>query len=382
MKLEGVRVLDLSLFLPGPMLTLMMADHGAEVIKVEPAGEGEPTRHIGYETHGESVWFRNTHRGKRSLQLNLKNAADHALFMRLAAEADVVVEAFRPGVVDRLGVGYAAVAAVNPGVVYASISAFGQTGPYRERPAHDLAVEALAGIVALTEGFDGKPAPPGLPAADALASLTALSGVLMALLRRERTGRGDYLDVSMFDSTLAWTPNVSGRVFATGEAHVPKDERSFGGAAMYGLYECADGRWIALGGSEAKFAHNLLEALGRPDLIPPATQPPGHAQAPVRAFLREAFLARSQSEWVAWFDGRDIGFAPVRTLKEALDDPALRARDMLAEDADGQPMVGTPLLFREEPAVIDPRAPALDADRREIAAQGWPGRRPWSVPTP
>jgi crotonobetainyl-CoA:carnitine CoA-transferase CaiB-like acyl-CoA transferase len=145
MKLDGVKVLDLSLFLPGPMLTLMMADHGADVIKVEPVGEGEPSRHIGLSTNGQTVWFRNTHRGKRSVQLDLKSAEGQAAFWALAAEADVLVEAFRPGVVDRLGVGYEAVKAVNPGIVYCSISAFGQTGPYRDRPAHDLAVEALAG---------------------------------------------------------------------------------------------------------------------------------------------------------------------------------------------------------------------------------------------
>lgn len=206
MKLEGVKVLDLSLFLPGPMLTLMMADHGAEVIKVEPMGEGEPTRHVGYRKNGESVWFRNTHRGKASIQLNLKEAADHAVFMRLAAEADVVVEAFRPGVVKRLGVDYDAVRAVNPGVVYCSISAFGQDGPYRDRPAHDVAVQAFAGVVSLNEGQDGLPAMPAMPVADALGSLTALSGVLMALLRKRVTGVGDYLDVAMFDSVLAWTP--------------------------------------------------------------------------------------------------------------------------------------------------------------------------------
>ena len=371
MKLSGLRVLDLSLFLPGPMLTLMMADHGADVIKVEPAGEGEPSRHLGYETGGMSVWFRNTHRGKRAIQLNLKDAGDHALFMRLAAEADVVVEAFRPGVVDRLGVGYAALSAVNPRVVYASVSAFGQDGPYRDRPAHDLAVEALAGVVSLNEGFDGKPTPPHMPVADALASTLALSGVLMALLRREATGRGDYLDVAMFDSVLAWTPNVTGKIFATGEPHVPKAERSFGGNAMYGLYQCADGRWIALGGSEAKFARNLLEALGRLDLLALALLPPGEGQAPLRAVFRETFAERTQAEWVAWFEGRDIGFAPVRDLKEAFDDPAVAARGMLARDANGEPMVGTPLKFRDEPAMIDPRAPALDAHRAEIEAHGW-----------
>ena len=369
MKLSGVKVLDLSLFLPGPMLTLMMADHGAEVIKIEPRGEGEPTRHIGYRKAGESVWFRNTHRGKKSVQLDLKNADDKALFFALAAEADVMVEAFRPGVVDRLGVGYEAIKAVNPGVVYCSVTAFGQTGPYRDRPAHDVAVEALAGVVSLNEGQDGRPAMPHMPVADALASLTALSGVLMALYRRQQTGRGDYLDVAMFDSVLAWTPNVTGRVFATGEAHVPKQERSWGGNAMYNLYRTADGQWITLGGAEIKFARNLLEGLGRPDLLPYAERPPGPEQEPLREFLREAFATRTRAEWEAWFEGRDVCFAPVRTLKEAFEDPALEARAMLALDDEGAEVVGTPLLFREEPAVLNPRVPGLDEHGPEIRAR-------------
>jgi crotonobetainyl-CoA:carnitine CoA-transferase CaiB-like acyl-CoA transferase len=373
LKLEGVKVLDLSLFLPGPMLTLMMADHGASVIKVEPAGEGEPTRHIGYEKNGESVWFRNTHRGKRSIQLNLKDDADKAIFWRLAREADVVVEAFRPGVVDRLGVGYEAVKAVNPGVVYCAISAFGQDGPYRDRPAHDLAVEALAGVVALNEGQDGKPASPHMPVADALASLTALSGVLMALLRREKTGQGDYLDVAMLDSVLAWTPNVTGKIFATGEPHTPKHERSWGGSAMFQLYACADGHWVALGGSEVKFAKNLLTAWDRLDLLPYAELPPGPGQYPLRDFFREKFKEKTRAEWEAWFADKDVCFAPVRNLKEAFEDPAVAARGMLAYDARGNEIVGTPIKFREEPAQIDPRTPALDGDRAAIAQNGWDG---------
>ena len=367
MKLDGVKVLDLSLFLPGPMLTLMMADHGADVIKVEPVGEGEPSRHIGLSTGGQTVWFRNTHRGKRSIQLDLKSAEGQAAFWALASEADVLVEAFRPGVVDRLGVGYAAVKAVNPGIVYCSISAFGQQGPYRDRPAHDLAVEALAGLVALNEGQDGKPAMPGLMAADALASLTALSGVLMALLRREKTGRGDFLDVAMLDSLMAWTPNATGPVFAEGRANVPKAERSWGGAAMFNLYECADGRWIVLGGSEVKFAANLLEALGRSDLLDYARLPPGPGQEPLRAFFRETFRGRTQSEWAAWFEGRDVCFAPVRSLKDAFDDPAVAARGMISRDAEGNAVVGTPIQFREEPGRVEPKAPGLD----EHAGEGW-----------
>lgn len=362
MKLAGVKVLDLSLFLPGPMLTLMMADHGADVIKVEPWEEGDPARHIGYRKNGHTVWFRNANRGKRSLRLNLKAEADKARFMALAAEADVVVEAFRPGVADRLGVGYDAIAAINPGVVYVSISAFGQTGPNRDRPAHDLAVEALAGVVALNEGQDGKPTMPHMPVADALASLTALSGVLMALLRRRDTGKGDFLDVAMFDSLIAWTPNVTGRIFATGEPHVVKDERSFGGNAMYNLYETADGQWVSLGGAEPKFAKALLSGLGREDLVIYATYPPGPQQEPLRAFLREAFKQKTRAEWETWFEGRDVCFAPVKTLKEAFEDPHLVARGMLSHDAEGSEIVGTPLLFRHEPGRPDPTVPPVNDD--------------------
>jgi crotonobetainyl-CoA:carnitine CoA-transferase CaiB-like acyl-CoA transferase len=366
MKLSGVKVLDLSLFLPGPMLTLMMADHGADVIKIEPRGEGEPTRHIGYEKGGASVWFRNTHRGKKSLQLDLKDPVGKDIFFALAREADVIVEAFRPGVVDRLGVGYQAVRAVNPKVVYCSVSAFGQTGPHRMRPAHDVAVEALAGVVALNEGQDGKPAMPHIPVADALASLTALTGVLMALLRVRETGKGDYLDVAMLDSVIAWTPNVTGKIFATGEPHVVKEERSWGGNAMFNLYETRDAQWIVLGGSEEKFAKNLLDALGRPDLLPYASLPPGTGQEPLRACFREVFLTRSRAEWEAWFADKDVCFAPVRNLKEAFEDKNLIERGMLSHDADGNEIVGTPIRFLEEPAEIDPGIPALSGDRETL----------------
>lgn len=366
MKLGGVRVLDLSLFLPGPMLTLMMADHGADVIKIEPKGEGEPTRHIGYRKNGESVWFRNTHRGKRSIMLDLKASEGRSVFLDLARRADVVVEAFRPGVAARLGVDYPAVKAVNRRAVYCSISAFGQTGLYVKRPAHDLAVQAMAGVVALNEGQDGKPAAPHMPVADALASLTALSGVLMALLRARETGEGDYLDVAMLDSVLAWTPNVTGRIFATGEAHVVKSERSWGGNAMYRLYECADGLWIALGGAEPKFAQVLLEALGRPDLLSLAKLPPGEGQAPLRDFLTEKFRTKTRAEWERWFEGKDVAWAPVLDLKQAFDDPNTAARGMIAFDEAGDEIVGTPIKFAEEPASIDPHVPGGGADAEAI----------------
>lgn len=359
MKLEGVKVLDLSQFLPGPMLTLMMADHGADVIRIE-SPSGEPTRNIGYRKGEHTVWFRNTHRGKRSMVLNLRDEADYGRFIELAKQADVIVEAFRPGVVDRLKVDYQTISAINPGIVYASISAFGQTGRYRNNAAHDLAIQAMAGVASLGLGQDGKPAMPAMPSADAIASLTALSGVLMALLRRNTTGRGDYLDVSMMDSLLAWTPNVTGRVFATGLPHEPKMERSWGGNAMYNYYECADGRWLALGASEEKFAHNLLEGLGRMDLFPLACLEPGAGQEPLREFFRETFLTRTLDEWMEWFADRDVSVAPVRSLVDAFADPVVTEREMLSYDEEGSEIVGTPLRFTNEPARINPAVPKLN----------------------
>jgi crotonobetainyl-CoA:carnitine CoA-transferase CaiB-like acyl-CoA transferase len=369
MKLSGLKVLDLSQFLPGPMLTMMLADHGADVIKVEPTGAGEPTRNIGEVKNGLSVYFRNTQRGKRSIQIDLKDPEGLALFLKLAAEADVVIEGYRPGVADRLGVGYAAVSKLNPRVVYCSLSAFGQEGRYSQRPAHDLVVQGLMGTLAPGEG--PPPAMPIMLSADALSAMTGLSAVLMALLGRATTGRGDYLDISMFDSLMVWTANATGEVFAKGEAPSARRSRFWGGAALYDLYETADGRYLALGGSEPKFAENLLNGLERPDLIPAAKTPPGEGQAPVRAFLKETIRSRPLAEWEAWFEGRDICWAPVRSLKEGYDDPFLVERGMLSYDAEGSEIIGSPIRFLAEPAVIDPKAPAKNEHGDEIARYGW-----------
>jgi crotonobetainyl-CoA:carnitine CoA-transferase CaiB-like acyl-CoA transferase len=366
LKLEGIKVVDLSLFLPGPAMTQVMADHGAEVIKVEPLPDGEPNRRIGLERDGVSVWFANTHRGKKSLTLNLKTPEAVEALLRLAATADVFVEAFRPGVVDRLGVGYRAVAARNPRIVYASISAYGQSGPYARKPAHDLAVEAMSGVLSVNLGWDDRPWNPGLQAADMLASNIALAGVLMALLRRERTGRGDYLDVALMDALIASMPNNLGPPLAEKRAPVAKDERSWGGNAMFRVYETKDGRFVALGGSEIKFATNLLTALGRPDLIELCKLPPGRGQQPVRGFLEETFKTRTQAEWVAWMADKDVAFAPVKTLRQALDDPQVRHRAMVVEDARGLEHVGVPIKYADEPGQIDFGLPALGQHSEDI----------------
>ena len=350
MKLEGIRVIDLSLFLPGPLATQFMADHGAQVIKVESVHEGEPNREIGAKRDGVSVYFANTHRGKQSLALNLKDPAGVEVLMRLAEQSDVLVEAFRPGVADRLGIGYAQVARRAPRIVYASIAAFGQSGPYRDLAAHDLATEAMTGVLSLNRGGDGKPAIPALANADMLASMMTLSGVLMALYRRNETGRGDYLDMAMADCLLACLPNNMGVAMTERRQPDLKSERALGGNALYGIYETKDADFVVLAGQELKFAKNLLEPLGRPDLVALCTLPPGSGQDPVRAFLRETFRTKTKAEWVEWFRGRDVAFAPLRSLPEALDDAHFKARGMVLKDARGWDHLGVPIRFADEPA--------------------------------
>ena len=369
MKLEGLRVLDLSLFLPGPLLTQMMADHGAEVIKLEPIGAGEPNREIGPKRDGMTVYFANTHRNKKSIQLNLKTEEGRKAALELAATCDVMIEAFRPGVVTRLGVGYEAVRAVNPGIVYCSMSAWGQDGPYAQKPAHDLACEAIAGILSINQGSDKKPAIPGIAGADMLSSMMTLSALLMALYRRTTTGVGDYIDISMADSLIAAVPNNMGSVFADKTPPVLSNERALGGYAMYQIYETLDERHIALGGSEIHFAEAILNKLGRPDLLELCKSPPGPQQDLVKQFLTETFKGKEQSYWVEQFEDVNAAFAPVKNLREAADDIQIRHREMIVEDSNGLEHIGIPMKFLEEPGELKFKYAEVGQHTREILSQ-------------
>ena len=357
-KLAGIKVVDLSLFLPGPMMTMMMADQGAEVWKIEAAG-GDPARAQAPFQNGQSVWFRNLNRGKKSLMLDLKSAAGKARLSELIDSADVFVEGFRPGVMARLGFDYAAVAARNPRIVYCSISAFGQHGALAHHPAHDLATQALAGFLAVNDGAEATPVVPGAASADMAAGLTALSATLMALIGRERTGRGDYIDCAMFDSLLPWCAHIAGDAIAGGQAPRSASQRSLGGAAFYRVYRTKDARHIVLGGREMKFVHNLMTALERPDLIAIAERPAGE-QAELIEFLTATFARRTRDEWVAWFTDKDVAFAPVLDFREALDAPHIAERGLLIE-IDGSSVIGPAIRFAAESWIARP-APELGAD--------------------
>jgi crotonobetainyl-CoA:carnitine CoA-transferase CaiB-like acyl-CoA transferase len=300
------------------------------------------------------VYFRNLNRGKKSVVMDLKDPREREALLRLAESADVFVESFRPGVVERLGVSYAQVSARNPRIVYCSISAFGQQGPYRDRPAHDLAVEALSGVLSMTLGDDGRPTIPGLPLADLLAALNGLAGVLMALLARQRTGKGDYIDIAMHDAMLAGLANILGPTFAENRQPVARHERTTGGSAFYRLYETADGRCLALGGQEMKFVRNLLGALGRPDLAP-LCEKPGPHQKPVMDFLEQTFKDKTLAQALAFLKGLDVCYAPVNTLPEALE----AASDKLLADELGRRHLAPPIRFRDEPARPSLREPRL-----------------------
>lgn len=357
-KLSGITVVDLTLFLPGPMMTLMMADQGAEVVKVEPPA-GDPARAQAPFEAGQSVWFRNLNRGKRSVVCDLKAEAGRDALWSLIDRADVFVEGFRPGVIDRLGFGWSAVSARNPRLVYCSISAFGQEGELAQHPAHDMAVQALTGTLSVNDGPDGTPAVPGVPAADVAAGLTALSAVLMALLARERTGRGDRVDIAMFDALLPWTAHIAGSAIAGGPAPRSSHQRSLGGAAFYQVYRTADGRHVVLGGRESKFVRTLLTALGRPDLIALGEAPAGEQDALI-AYLRETFARRTRDEWIGWFADRDVAFAPVLDFREALDQPHVAGRGLWIE-ADGAHQIAPAIRFAGEPPWRPRPAPELGA---------------------
>jgi crotonobetainyl-CoA:carnitine CoA-transferase CaiB-like acyl-CoA transferase len=366
MKLKGIRVIDLSVFLPGPYLTLAMADHGAEVIKIEAPGEGDPGRHIGLSDGPSTVFFRNLNRGKKSVVLDLKDPHQRDALLSLCETADVFVESFRPGAVDRLGVGYEVIHARNPRIVYCSISAFGQDSEWRMRPAHDIALEAESGLLSMTLGSDGKPAMPGIAVADMLAGLQGLSGVLMALYRREQSGVGDFIDISMHDVTIGGILNILGPAFAENRQPIPAHERSTGGAAFYQIYETADGRHLVLAGQEPKFIHNLLGAFGRPELAELCLRGPGPHQKPVIDFLGREFKKRSLSEWQTYLATLDVCFGRVNTLPEALSHPNLASRGMIREDERGRRHVGPPIRFLDEPAEPVLREPALGEHNARI----------------
>ncbi|MFI4952074.1 MAG: CaiB/BaiF CoA transferase family protein, partial [Burkholderiales bacterium] len=268
--LEGIRVLDLSRLLPGAVCTLHLADLGADVVKVEDTGRGDYARSLGIApgaaggsaSGAVSAFYRMVNRNKRSLALDLKAGAGRDAFLRLAQRADVIVESFRPGVIDRLGVGYANVAAINPRLVYCSITGYGQTGPYRDRPGHDINYLGYAGVLDQTGTADGAPALSNLQVADLLGgAMNAATAILAALFGAARRGRGAHVDIAMTDGALAHNIFALHAIETLGHAQPRGRDLLTGGVPCYGVYATEDSRYLAVGALEAKFWRALCDAL-------------------------------------------------------------------------------------------------------------------------
>lgn len=328
--LEGIRVLDLSRLLPGPYCSMMLGDLGAEVIKVEEPRIGDPTRHSPPIVEGQSTPFAQVNRNKKSIAIDLKQPAGRNLFLRLASTADCVLEQFRPGVVDRLGINYAAVSKVNPRIVYCSLTGFGQDGPHRERSGHDLNYLALSGVLGLTTDEHGKPVIPGVQVADLAGGMIAGFGILAALLARDRTGKGQYVDVSMFDVMLSMLPIPAANHFAGNTIPVGGKYVLSGGYPFYNVYETSDGRFMTLGALEPKFWVNFCRTIGRDDLASRQFDT-GDRRAILFEELRTIFKSRRQLEWVELMEPADCCCEPVLSISEAFHHAQTRARLMVRQ---------------------------------------------------
>lgn len=365
--LAGIKVLDLTRLLPGPVCTLHLADLGAEVIKIEDTGVGDYARTMGLgAAPGEdSFFFRVVNRNKRGMRLDLKQPAGVEIFLRLARDADVIVESFRPGVVDKLGVGYAAVKAINPKIVYCAITGYGQDGPWRDRAGHDLNYIATSGVLDQIGTADGAPAIPNLQIGDLLGgALTATMGILAALLGARVTGEGRYVDVSMTDATFAHAYTGLLSVLARG-ATLPRgaDDLS-GGLPAYGLYRTQDDRWLAVGALEPKFWQLFCGALGRPDLKPHGLAR-GAAGERTRAAVAALLADRPLAHWAALFENVDCGVTPVLSFEEAMAHPQLMARGMLPE-VGGLKQFAPPLKISGHDFAVRRPAPKVGADGAAI----------------
>jgi crotonobetainyl-CoA:carnitine CoA-transferase CaiB-like acyl-CoA transferase len=355
--LEGIRVLDLSRLLPGGFCSLLLADFGADVIKVEDTGMGDYIRfsaphYEGADPSAGSALFLALNRCKRSIRIDLKTDSGREVLTRLVVEADVLLESFRPGVMERLGVGYEQLRAFNPRLVYCAITGYGQDGPNRARPGHDMNYLGLNGLLALTGDADGPPVQAAGQIADlGGGALPAALGIMIALRERERSGEGQLVDCSMFDGSLSWLALVAADALAGGAAPHRGQLPLAGSLTCYRPYACADGH-VTLGALEPKFWAAFCHGVGRQDLLQHAFDPPG---SDAHRAVSEIFAARTRGQWRAFASEHDCCLEPVLELGEALDSELVAAREMIVElDQPGveRPvrLLGPPLKLSRTPA--------------------------------
>jgi len=327
--LEGIKILDCTRLLPYQYCTMMLGDLGAEVLKIEEPLEGDYGRWADTSRTYESIAFVMANRNKKSMKLNLKTDKGKEILKKLATTYDVLIESFRPGVMDRLGLGYEAIKEVNPKIIYCSTTGFGQTGPYRSKAGHDINYVGFSGVLACTGKHTGRPVIPGLLIGDMAGGglFTALT-VIVGLLGKERTGKGQYIDVAQTDLLASVNILNIAEALAKKKGQQARPYSLVGGSLCYNTYETRDGKFIALGALEEKFWNNFCKKVGREDLIEVHLLPYEEGSAETEA-VKELFAAKTQEEWIEFFDGVDSCFAPVSDPEEVLDDEQLKAREMI-----------------------------------------------------
>lgn len=372
--LDGVRVLDLSRLLPGPFLTMVLSDLGADVVKVEDPRIGDYLRQLGPSRAGFSGRFLAVNRDKRSVALDLKSDAGREAFLRMVKRADVVVESFRPGVLDKLGVGYEAMAAHNPRIVLGSISGYGQSGPYRHRAGHDLNYISLAGALAMGGDRQGKPALPGVQMADlAGGSLWGATGILAALFGRERSGHGAHIDISMTEGVVALLAAEIGNLDAGGEAPTRGESMLNGGLACYSVYRTKDDKYVSVGALEPKFWLAFCAAIGRKGDIGEVALPLDKQDA-LRDEIQAILVEKTRDEWAAIFAEHDCCAEPVLEVAELAEHPLHRDRGVffrLPSTGSGQAGVEGPAQVKTPvgAAHATRKAPALGEHTAEVLAE-------------
>ena len=327
--LAGITVLDFTRLLPGPFCTQLLCNLGAEVIKIEDPKLGDYMRSVPPIVHDVSYPFLMVNRGKRSLAVDLKTPEGQEIVHKLARGSDVVVEQFRPGVMARLRVAYDDLAMMNPRLVYCSFSGYGQTGPYKDLPGHDINFQALAGILGVTTGREDKaPAIPGVPIADLASGFNAALAILAALRVRDRTGRGEFIDVSIYDTAVTLMVLGLARFLATGEEPVAGETLLTGSFPFYSLYETKDGRWLSVATVEPKFWSRMCELIGAPDLAEKQFKD-GAERFQVAQALADKFRGRTLAEWEAMLAKENLPITGVKRVSEVVRDPHVKARGLL-----------------------------------------------------
>ena len=370
LPLQGVRVLDLSRLLPGPYCSQMLADFGADVVKVEDVDRGDYLRDFPPCGERWSVLYDSVNRNKRSITIDLKQEAGKAVFRDLVRQYDVMLEGFRPGVMDKLGLGYESLREINPRLIYCAITGYGQDGPYKFQGGHDINYLSFAGITGLFGEQDGNPAMGDIQIADiGGGALMAVIGILLALQARSVTGRGQFCDISMLDGVVSWLPFILAK-FGAGEKPVRGTGLLGGSYACYQVYPTADGRYLSLGALEEKFWVGFCRLIGREEYID--RQMDLAAQPEMIRSLQEMFRQKSQIDWLDFFAGQDLCLSPVNELAQVLEDPQIRHRRMIvpmAEETSTLLLTGIPIKLSDTPGQIQTGSPAQGEHTRQILAE-------------